>query len=209
MKSTWRVFTFFSVIGLCAGCVGTFQYVEPGAGARPMYVWTVAQSKDDVWRALTAAYEKSRLAFDRLDKDAGAMTLTYRGDPQRYVDCGRINSYVKNLRGERTYRFPAAIGSTEYELMTGKEILIITRKMTLDGRLTIKVVAIGPAQTQVSANADFLVTRTLMVRDTEGRSQTSSDSATFSSGLDGGFPGPLTCRSTGTLETEVASTLGP
>ncbi len=209
VKRTCGVFTFFSVLAILAGCVGTFNYAPPAADGRPIYVWTLGKSKEDIWRALTVAWENPHLVFDRVDKDAGVITFLYRGDPEPYVDCGRITSYVKNLRGERTYRFPAASAATEYELVTGREILLIDRKMSLEGRLAVKVVAIGDGQTQVAASAEYALTRTLTVRDAEGRSQTSSDTASFRSGLDGAFSGPIACRPSGVLENEVASALAP
>jgi hypothetical protein len=133
--------------------------------------------------------------------------LSYTGDPERYVDCGEITSYVKNLRGERTYRFPAAAAATEYEYMNGREILVITRHMHLDGRLNLTVVDAGPQQTQISANALYTLTRTLIARDTRGQSRNSSQRITFTSRHEGALPGDITCRSNGALEKEALSAI--
>jgi hypothetical protein len=149
------------------------------------------------------------LLIDRVDKDAGVIMVTYRGDPEWYVDCGRVTSYVKNMRGERTYRFPAAAASAQYEIMTGMEILVIDRRMTLESRLTVSVVAIDASQTQVSAKAHYALTRMVTARDTSGRSQTVGHTVDFDSGHEGALSGAMTCRPTGHFENEVLVALGP
>jgi hypothetical protein len=191
------------------GCAGTFDYTPPSGPLGSTYARVVGQSKEEVWRHLIPAIDKEYLVIDRLDKDTGAITVTYRGDPEWYVDCGRIVSQVKNLRGERTYRFPAAAASAQYEVVRGTEILVVDRRMTLEGRLTVSVVAINGSQTQVSANAHYALTRVVTTRDTTDRAQTLSHVVDFGSGHEAAFPGAVTCRPTGMLENEVLSALGP
>jgi hypothetical protein len=207
VKRAWLVFTWCVPLVCGFGCAGQFTYVRPVGTEVPLGAVTVPRRAEHLWRDLAAALNGAPFAVQRLDPNAGVAVLSYHGDPARYVDCGNITSYVKNLRGERVYRFAAATASVEYELATGKEILIIDRQMRLDGDLTLTAVAVGTNATQVTASARYVLTRTLTVRDTLGRSQTVSHLAEFGSNREGTFPGPMTCRANGAWEYEVFSRL--
>jgi len=207
VKRTWLAFTVCLLLAFAFGCVGQFTYTRPVASEAPLRSMTVPRRAQDVWQELPAALDGGPFVLQRLDPNAGVAVLSYRGDPARYVDCGHITSYVKNLRGERVYRFAGATASVEYELMTGKEILVIDREMSLEGNLTLTVATAGTNSTQVSASARYVLTRTLAVRDVLGRSQTLSHLAEFGSNGEGTFPGPLTCRATGAWEYDVFSRL--
>jgi hypothetical protein len=145
--------------------------------------------------------------IDALDKDAGVIILSYTGDPEGYVDCGHLTSYVKNLHGERTYQFPAATASTEYEFMQWNGLRVITREMSLEGRINVAVTEIAAGQTQVSARVRYSVARNLTIRDTRGNREVASHIIHFTSGQEGVFPGTGICRATGLLEAEVLSAL--
>ena len=207
MKSGWSIFALALALVFLVGCVGTFDYVGPAPVDGVASSITIAKSKDDVWKQIVPTFPSARFVIQSLDKDTGIIVLSYTGEPERYVDCGEITSYVKNLRGERTYRFPAAAAVTEYEYMTGHEILVITRRMHLDGRLNLTVVDAGSQQTQISANAQYTLTRTLIARDTQGQSRTLSQRITFPSHHEGAFPGDVTCRSNGVLEKEALAAI--
>ena len=168
---------------------------------------TVGKSKAEVWQQIVPMLENRAFVIDALDKDAGVIILSYVGDPGGYVDCGYITSYVKNLHGERTYQFPAATAAAEYEFMQWNGLRIITREMSLEGRINVTVTETGPDRTQVSARARYAVTRSLTIRDTRGRSEVTSHVIHFTSSQDGAFPGTGICRATGLLEAEVLSAL--
>jgi len=205
VRGIWRVFTILPILGLCVACVGRFEYVRPVASEAATNWLAVAKSTEEVWRQAVSTLDKNDFVIDGLNKDSGVITFSYRGDPERYVDCGYITSYVKNLRGERRYGFPAATASTEYEFMTGREILLIARTMTLDGRVTVTVTALSARETRISANARYALTRILLVRDTQGRSESISQHIDFDSGQEGVFPGAILCVPNGRLEREALS----
>lgn len=164
---------------------------------------------DDVWRQASASRIQERFAVTGIDKSAGTITLTYSGDPERYVDCGYITSYVKNLRGERIYRFPAGAAATDYELMTGREIVSIARHMVLDAQIAVSATPIGSQETLVSASARYVLSRTMHIRDTQGGVETLSDRISFTSGQEGSLPGAVACRASGQLEADVLSAFAP
>ena len=193
---------------LLAGCAGDFVYIRPVDVAGPEPSVTIGKSKAEVWQQIVPMLEDRPFVIDALDKDAGVIMLSYTGDPEGYVDCGHITSYVKNLRGERTYQFPAATASTEYEFMQWNGLRVITREMSLEGRINVTVAETGAGQTQVSARARYSVTRNLTMRDARGNSEVASHVMHFTSGQDGAFPGTGICRATGLLEAEVLSALG-
>lgn len=202
-------FTIVASVSLLVACAGRFEYVRPMGAHTPTLTRTVGKSVDEVWRHAAALPIQERIVVHGVDKDAGVITLAYRGDPEPYVDCGHITSYVKNVRGERTYRFPAAHAATDYELMTGKEIVSIARQMLLDARITLTVAAIGNNETRVSVSAQYTLTRTMHVRDTQGSVQALSHVAGFASDQEGAFPGAVVCRASGTLEADVVAAFTP
>ena len=205
VTSAGTVFAGLLALPFVAGCAGQFEYVRPVGHAAAANWRTVEKSADDVWRGLASAVEAHPFDVVSLDKESGVLILSYSGDPEPYVDCGHITSSVSNLRGKRIYAFPAAAAATEYEIMTGKEILIVARRMAVEIRLTATVVRIGALRTRVSAGARYILTRTMTTRDTQGRVRTTSDAIHFASGQEAVFSGTVTCRPSGRLEMEVLS----
>ena len=193
---------------LClAGCAGDFVYVRPVHLETPELSVTVEKSKAEAWQRIVPMLEERPFVIDALDQDAGVIILSYSGDPGGYVDCGYITSYVENLQGARTYQFPAATASAEYEFMQWNGLRVITREMGLEGRINVTVAETGPKRTQVSVRVRYSVTRNLTTRDLRGHSEVTSHAIHFTSGQDGAFPGTGICRATGLLEAEVLSGL--
>jgi len=136
------------------------------------------------------------------------INISYTGDPERYVDCGFFSSYVKNARGERTYRFPGASANQSYEVMLNGQLFFINRRMSVEGRMNLVFEEIGPSETRVSANTRYVVTRQAEIRNVEGRSANRTDTISFNSGSGASFPASnegqaVECVAKGTLESEV------
>lgn len=209
MKRVWGNFTILVSVSLFVACAGRFEYARPMGTRTPTLTRMVGKSADEVWEHAAARPSQEGIVVRGLDKDAGVILLAYRGDPEPHVDCGHITSYVKNVRGERTYRFPAAHAATAYELMTGKEIVSIARQMQLEAGITMTVAAIGNNETRVSVSAEYSLSRTMHIRDTQGSVQALSHVTRFVSGQEGAFPGAVVCRATGTLEADVVAAFTP
>jgi hypothetical protein len=175
----------------------------------PLHWLGVAKGKEEVWRQVSARPIQDGFVIDGLHKDAGAITLTSSGNPERYVDCGYITSYVENAQGERTYEFAAATASTEYELMAGRETVSIARGMALDARITVTVMATGDKETRMSATARYVLSRTMLIRNTQNGSQTMSQRRDLASNQRGTFPGTVARRPSGVLEAGVLSAFAP
>jgi len=209
VKRTWSIFTMLVGLSLLAACVGRFDYVRPVTVETPLHWLVVAKVRDEVWQQASASPIQDGFVVNGIDEDTGVITLTYSGNPERYVDCGYITSSVKNVRGERRYQFAASAASTEYELMTGREIVSIARRMMLDARIAVTVAPVGDKNTRISATARYVLSRTLLIHDTQGGAQTISHRINFTSDQEAAFPGAVACRPSGMLEADALSAFAP
>jgi hypothetical protein len=151
--------------------------------------------------------------INNLDKSSGLINVSYNGDPENYIDCGRLTSYVKNARGERTYDFPGARAQQTYEVMNSSGLFFVERKMSLEGRVNLVFEDISPNATKVTANTRYVVTRQLTGRNAANNTpQSRTDTISFNSGGRASFPANAEgqaseCVSTGQLEREILSSI--
>jgi hypothetical protein len=201
------------ILAILTGCAGKFEYTRPASLPTLNNSIVINKSKDKVWKQIVPLLGKQFFVINNLDKDSGIINISYSGDPERYVDCGRIISYVKNARGERTYDFPASKSYQDYEIMDmqgGAGLLFVSRKMNLEGRMNIIVEDIGNNQSRVTANTRYILTKITTVRNTQGHSNTGTTTVSFNSGQEGISEGKapnMICQATGKLEDEVLSLL--
>ncbi|HEX6957771.1 MAG TPA: hypothetical protein VF194_07275 [Ferrovibrio sp.] len=192
---------------LLNACAGKLDYTPPYGGTSTTNTKTVAKSKDEVWKELIPELSKQFFVINNVDKSSGLLNVSYSGDPERYVDCGTVSSYVKNARGERSYVFPGARASQTYEAMTDN-LYFINRTMSLDGRMNVIVQETGPSSSSITVNTRYVVTRTVRVQGAAGGAGSFTDTINFNTGQLTSFPAsgnlPATqCRPTGMFEAEV------
>ena len=193
------------------GCAGKFEYVRPTITSSVINSKTIEKPRDTVWNASVPELGKQFFVINSLDKSSGFINLSYGGDPENFIDCGRIISYVKNARGERTYEFPGSRGQQTYEVMRSGSLFFIERKMSLEGRVNLVFEEIGPNSTKVTANTRYVITRQITVRQAGNNlPQSRTDTISFNSGSSSSFPanvdGQATqCVSTGNLERDILS----
>lgn len=192
------------------GCAGTLEYRPPIGSPTIDTIKIVPRSRDDVWATLVPALGKEFFVINNLDKASGLINVSYSGDPERYVNCGVITSFVKNARGERTYSFPASRAQTQYEVMSPQAGLVfVDRRMTLDGRINVVLEEAGRSVTKVTVSTRYALRLDGTLRPAGGGApQTATRSATFNGGAVGSFPassdGRVTnCIALGTLEQEI------
>jgi hypothetical protein len=193
-----------------AGCAGKLDFIQPTTDPRVQNSQIIEKPRDTVWNAAVPTLGKQFFAINNLDKSSGFINLSYTGDPESYVDCGRVVSYVKNARGERTYDFPGARAEQSYEVMNAHGLFFVHRKMMLEGRMNLVFEELDQTTTRVTANTRYVVTRTIRAQNTQGASQSGTDSITFNSGTGASFKatqdGRATrCVSTGRLENDILS----
>lgn len=188
-------------------------YIRPSTSAVPgQNIKIVEKSRDAVWAASVPALGKQFFVINNLDKASGLMNVSYTGDPERYIDCGRITSFVKNAQGERTYDFAGAKAQQNYEILKpAVGLFFLDRRMSLEGRVNLIFEEVGPTTTKVTANTRYVVVRTQNVRSAAGGIPgNSSETISFNSGSGASFPAnqqgqSAECVSRGTLETEILS----
>lgn len=209
----FRVLLFAPAVLALAGCAGKLDYVRPVTlpANVPSNVKVIERSREAVWAAAVPELSKRHFVINNLDKASGLINLGYSGDPERFMDCGRIISYVKNARGERTYDFPAAKAQQQYEIMRPEGLFFLDRRMSLEGRINLIFEEIGPTTTRVTANTRYVVTRTQHVRGVSGPPATRNDSIQFNSRQEASFPSSdaqgnsASCVANGRLEAEILS----
>lgn len=205
--------SFFIVIAISAlaGCAGKVDYIRPNTTAiQGQNVKIIEKPRDVVWSAGVPALSKQFFVINNLDKSSGLINLSYSGDPEKYIDCGRITSFVKNAQGERTYDFAGAKAQQNYEIMNPSVgLFFIDRRMSLEGRVNLIFEEVGPTTTRVTANTRYVVSRTQTIRSAAGGfPHNSSDSISFNSGSSAPFPSNregqyAECAAKGVLEQEV------
>jgi hypothetical protein len=176
----------------------------------------INRPREAVWNASVPELSKQFFVINNLDKSSGLINVSYTGDPEKYIDCGRVTSYVKNAQGERTYDFAAAKAQQSYEVMNPSVgLFFIERKMSLDGRVNVIFEEVGPNETRVTANTRYVVQRQLTVRNAANNfPQSRSDTVSLNSGGSSFFPAgsasdsrATECVATGELEREVLSAI--
>lgn len=192
------------------GCAGQLTYTEPASNVS-MNTKTVNAPLDKVWVESVPALGKDFFVINNIDKSSGLINISYSGDPARYIDCGRMHSYVKNMRGERNYDFPIATPEDEYEAMVNGTLFRVRRTMKLDGRANIIFQAEGANKTKVTVNTRYVLKRRVSVLQA-GASIPSSrnDEIAFNTGASASFPslgideGQATvCQPNGQLESTI------
>ncbi len=199
-----------------AGCAGTgkLDYTRPTTQVAPASNFkTVDRSREAVWNASIPELSKQFFVINNLDKSSGLMNISYTGDPERYIDCGRVTSYVKNASGERTYDFAGAKEQQTFEVMyPSVGPFYVDRRLNLEGRVNLIFEETGPTTTRVTANTRYVVTQTIAARRANSIPQTRTDTQSFNSGAGASFsPNSLgqvmECVATGTLEREILSAI--
>jgi len=192
-----------------AGCAGKVDYVRPTAPQVLTNQKIVEKLREAVWNASVPELGKQFFVINNLDKSSGLINVSYSGDPENYVDCGRVTSYVSNARGERTYDFPGSRAQQSYEVMDANGLFLIERKMTLEGRVNLVFEEVGSNQTKVTANTRYVVKRDMtMLNAANNVPQSRSDSISFNSGGGAAFSAnAIECVSTGKLEREILSAI--
>lgn len=189
-----------------SACGGELAYTPPTStgAAENVVTATVDGSREEVWNRFTA--ELGRLYFSISDRDRTSGIINARNggdDPLGYIDCGFIHSRVRNIHGDRSYSFSAAVPEMQYEIMTDL-LYAVTRQMKLDGRANIILEQAGPDTVRVSVRTRYFVTRTMWISGEDGSQDSSSDSISFSTGGRARFADDGTiCVATGVMERNI------
>ena len=190
------------------GCAGTQDVIRPNTQSRMPNTKVIDKPRDAIWNAAVPALSKEFFVINNMDRTSGFINVSYTGDPEKYIDCGRVISYVRNARGERTYDFAGSKAEQAYEIMMPQGLFFLQRQMALEGRLNLIFEETSPTQTRVTASTRYVVTRSVTARDVNNRTGRQSNNISFNSGSGASFPmneqgKALECVSNGRLESEI------
>jgi hypothetical protein len=204
----------FLIILLLSGCAGKVNIIRPTTPRNAINNFKIIDKpRDAVWNSSVPGLGKQFFVINNLDKSSGFINVSYNGDPEKYVDCGRVTSYVKNARGERTYDFPGAKAQQQYEVMYENQLFFVNRGVSLEGRINLVFEEVSPRQTKVTANTRYIVQRQVAVTAMANNiTQSNVDSISFNTGNSGLFaPNKngqiLECVATGALEQEILAVI--
>ncbi|SDK73293.1 hypothetical protein [Billgrantia gudaonensis] len=208
-----KLFSVFSVCLIATGCAGRVEYSPPIQENQVSNSAVINKPREEVWKDSIPKLGKSFFVINNIDRSSGLINISYSADPEKYINCGQVTSYVKNAQGERTYRFPGARSSQRYEIMNSGSLYYINRSMNLDGRVNIIYEEITPDTTKVTANTHYVVKRDINVTAAANNmSQSASETINFGSGGSASFPPSqngqaTTCVPNGALEEEILATI--
>jgi hypothetical protein len=209
MKKTFAA-AGLSTAMLC-GCVsGGINYTKPQAAAEPnSNSIVVAKSRDAVWATAIPNLGKHFFVINTMDKSSGLINVSYSGDPERYVDCGRIHTDVTNARGPRSYDFSGSAADKRYEFVFENRLYSAHRKMSLDGRVNLIFEVVDASHTRITASTQYIVHKQFEVQMAGSTvTEHSTDSVSFTSGGSAAFPNSeTTCAATGALESQLLTLL--
>lgn len=209
-KPLFTMLLIASAVSVLAGCASGSQHYTPPGEYQASNSKTVNRGFDSVWADAIPALGKQFFIINNLDKDSGLVNLSYSGEADAYVDCGKVVSSVTNARGKRDYSYSAASAFEQFEMLTPDGLLVTAqRKISLEGRINLIFEKIGASKTQVTANTKYIVTRVFSGQAVTGQYLAPfTDTASFTSGHQGAFPvnnqgGATTCVSKGVLESTI------
>lgn len=196
-----------AVVVLLTGCVaGNTAYTPPPAPtpSTPSNIRAFDTPIDRVWQALSSYASQNFFVVDNIEKDSYFMNLSFSAaDPTEYIDCGRITSSVKNLRGERTYDFESAKASQQFEASEGGNLYGISRTVQLNGKINVFLTKLTDSTTSGRVNVRYVVTRQVQVRDVMGK-EAPPTTITFSFSSGGRGSGELMqCQPKNVLEASI------
>lgn len=155
-----RLSFIFLLLIFFSGCAGHYTYTPPASSSPGNYSIVLNEPKDTIWTKMVPKLGKKFFTINNLDKNSGLVNITYRGDPEAYVDCGSTESVVKNVRGKRTYNFPVSRENQEFEAKTGMKLFLVTRQMVLESKMNLIFEEMGKNKTKITANANYVLTNT-------------------------------------------------
>jgi hypothetical protein len=204
-----RIFLLLATVQILTGCAGHMNYTPPASPPLEMNSLVINKPRDVVWDEIIPKIGERFFVINNLEKSSGLINISYNGDPEAYVDCGILESYVKNLKGERTFRFPASSANQQYERMDNGKLYFIDRRLSLEGRMNLIFKKLGENKTEITANTRYVLTRTgTIIQAGSNFSQQHNATINFNSNSSASFPNSIAnarCQSTGKFEQDILS----
>lgn len=184
-------------------------YVKPEIEVVSALERDVWRPKNAVWKKFMLAVSRTQFYIDRLDESKGELQVRYSGDPQSYVDCGRVSNTVKLPEGDKTFDFAAASPYQQYQIMRKGKMFQVERRMGLTASVRMVFSDVEAEKTRVAAASTYNLTRDQsVVGGGNSKPLLLNDTISFNTGESGTFPNAATkCQPNGKLEAELLSLL--
>jgi hypothetical protein len=187
-----------------AGCAAPerpeLDYVPPSGQPAPDRSAFVRQQPWLVWGNILDHLQQQGARVSEVDEAAGRIVVTYRGDPEPYVDCGWIVIY----EGDEFERVPAARSDASFLRRRAGEVVTLERDLTLDARMSVHVEPSGE-DAIVRADSTYVLTKTIESR--EGEAPLHAETIRLGSGQSDAFTAGTRCQPNGELERLVFDAL--
>ena len=167
------------------------------------------RGKKIIWKKFMFAVSKTHFYIDHVDESKGEFQVHYSGDPQPYVDCGRVANTAKLPGGDKTYEFAAASPYEQYQITRKGKLFQVERRMGLIATTRMSFDETELDKTHVKVNSAYTISRDQTVFGGGSNAPLLlNDTISFNSGETGTFPNAQTkCQPTGKLEAELLSLL--
>ncbi len=191
------------------GCVtGSSEYTPPNQLSKIENSKIINNNKETVWKNAISSLGASFFVINNIDKSSGFINLSFSGNPEKYINCGRIKYIVDNLAGKRVYDFPPSLEDSKYERYINGELYTFYRKLSLDGRVNIIMQELSENETVATVNIRYMVNGYFDIFDVSGKKiEASSQTLSFNTNTSDKFKSEsnqgVICISSGQLEREI------
>jgi hypothetical protein len=187
-----------------AGCGSpdrpALEYLPPSGPPAGERSAVVRQPMWLVWGSILDHLQQQGIPASELDEAAGQLVVSYRGDPEPYVNCGWIVAYDE----DQLNRTAAASAEATFLRRHDGELVNVERDLTLDARMTVQLERDGEA-TVVRTDSVYALTK--LVARPAAPQPLHQQTIDFRSGESGTFSSGTVCQPTGELERLVLDAL--
>lgn len=147
----------------------------------------INQPFDQVWSHFIPIVSKNFFEIDLVDKNSGIVSLSFRAEPEQYVDCGTL--HVKS--GGHKVDFPVARAHQAWAVEEPHMMIQYqAQTVTLSGKLHIVFEHLSETATKVTVNIRYVLNRSVVAQYYKGggpNSTSAQETITFDSGGEAAF----------------------
>ncbi|HEX6111219.1 MAG TPA: hypothetical protein VFZ10_02855 [Geminicoccaceae bacterium] len=187
-----------------AGCTAPdrpeLDYVPPSGQPAEDRSAFVRQQPWLVWGNILDHLQQQGVRVTEVDEPAGRLVVTYRGDPEPYVDCGWIVIH----EDEELERLPAARSEASFLRRRDGELVTLERDLRLDARMIVQIEPSGE-DAIVRADSTYVLTKT--IESSDGQEPLHAETIRLGPGQSDAFTSGTQCQPNGELERLVFDAL--
>lgn len=208
----WKSLIGVGALVVAAGCSGRLEqsaggvsYVDPGPQSQVVGRVPVSGSASAALGKLIIGLNGPRYAITHIDRASRFLVVVYSGDPEPFVDCGRI-IFARAIASEITpFEANAAQHVLDYETVQDGRTLLVSQVLRMDARVVVRFTETSETSANVEIRARYVLSKENTITDpiNGGVVPSESEVISFSSGGSASFGSSAVCRAKGTLESEI------